>query len=348
MTDASETVHKKEISCTNCGAPIDYIEGESVLTCGFCGTTSMLAGFDKIVKIEAHYVLPAKKQKPEIRESVMAWMKQGWLKAADLADQASFSKFDGIVLPFWVVKSKANTYWSGKNRRSRTVGSGDNRRTETYWEPTSGQFSEEYNWSVYAREKPEEVWGLDALNPGGKSVQADWGKFFMGLGMGSKTSGKSNLLDGKENFDLEKIGEMKIINGQITQERAEQKGRNDMLNLHRQIADKKATTITDCDTTVDIIGVDLVYVPMWELAYNYKGKSYRVLANGNSGEVITGEAPVGKWDKVVVLAIIMAILGAILGLIAHFGEVPEMWIGTGIAGGIGAVYALWTAIFSKG
>mgnify|MGYP000225827364 CR=1 FL=1 len=36
-----------------------------------------------------------------------------------------------------------------------------------------------------------EHWGLDALNPGSKSVRADWGKFFLGFGMGSKASGKS-------------------------------------------------------------------------------------------------------------------------------------------------------------
>ena len=42
---------QKEISCTNCGAPVPYLEGESVLTCEYCGSTSMLAGFDKIVKV---------------------------------------------------------------------------------------------------------------------------------------------------------------------------------------------------------------------------------------------------------------------------------------------------------
>jgi DNA-directed RNA polymerase subunit RPC12/RpoP len=288
MSDASSTAHKKEINCSNCGAPVEYIEGESVLSCGYCGTSSMLAGFDKIVRVEAHYVLAARKQKPEIRAGIAEWMKTGWLKAADLADEASFSQFDGIVLPFWVVKARAQTFWSGKNRRTRTTGSGDNKRTETYWEPTSGEFSEEYNWSVYARENLEEYWGLNAMNPGSKSVQADWGKFFLGFGMGSKGSGKSNLLEGKEKFDLSLIKEMEIVNGQITQERAELQGRNDMITLHRRLAGKKATQITDCDTTVDIVGVDLVYVPLWEVAYNYKGKPYRILANGHTGDVITG------------------------------------------------------------
>ena len=74
---------------------------------------------------------------------------------------------------------------------------------------------------MYARESQEEYWGLEALNPGAKAVQADWGKFFLGFGMGSKSSGKRDLLEGKESFNLELVKEMKVINGQITQERVE-------------------------------------------------------------------------------------------------------------------------------
>jgi len=347
-TDAAATEHAREISCANCGAPVEYLEGESVISCTYCGTTSMLAGFDKIVKVEAHYVLPAKQAKQQVRGAVIEWMKTGWLKAADLAEQSTFSRFDGLVLPFWVVKSRAQTFWSGKNRRSRTVGSGDKRRTETYWEPTSGEFSEEYNWSVYARENPEEFWGIKSLNPGGKSVEADWGKFFLGFGLGSKSSGESDLLEGKEKFDLSKVEGMHIVNGQITQERAEQKGRDEISVLHRKITDKKATRVTDCDTTVDIQGVDLIYVPLWQVGYDYKGKPYRILINGHTGKVITGEAPVGKWDKVVILSVIMAVIAGIFALIAHLGEVPAMWIGTGVASGIAILHVVWTALFSRG
>jgi hypothetical protein len=308
----------------------------------------MLAGFDKIVKVESHFVLPAKLDQAGVRQSVMSWMQQGWLKAADLAEKANFDQIEGVVLPFWVVKARARTFWSGMNRRTRTVGSGDNKRTETYWEPTSGDFSEEHNWSVYAREKQDEYWGMQALNPGGKSVEADWGKFFLGFGMGSKSSGKRNLLQGKEAFDLEKVRDMKVINGQITQERAEQKGRDDIIVLHRQKAEKRATRITDCDTTVDIQGVDLIYVPLWQVGYHYRGRSYRILADGHSGEVITGQAPVGKWDKVVVLSIIMAVLAIIFGVIAYFAKEPLWWIGTGASAGIAVLYAAWTGLLSKG
>jgi LSD1 subclass zinc finger protein len=338
----------KKISCSNCGAPLAFLAGESVLSCSYCGTTTMLAGYDKIVKIESHYVLAANVDESALRGGVLRWMKKGWLKAADLSEKAVFSKLEGVVLPFWVVRSQANTFWSGKNRCTRTVGSGNSRRVETHWEPASGQFSETYPWSVYAREDPSEFWGLDALNPGGKTVSADWGSFFLGMGLGGKKSGKTNLLEGKEPFDLSKTKEMKVANGQITQQRAEEHARNQILTLHTRMAQGKATEITQCSTTVDIQGVDLVYVPLWQIQYQYGGKTYRVLANGHNGEIISAEAPVGKWDKVVVLSIVMALAAGIFGGIAHFEKIPGLWIGTGVCAGIALVHTLWTAFFKKG
>ncbi len=337
----------KEISCKNCGAPIEYIEGESVLNCPYCGTTTMLAGFDKIVKIEEHFVIPAKVSRAEVETNIRKWMASGFWKAADLADKAIFEKIEGIVLPFWVVETKATTYWSGMNKRTKTVGSGDNKRSETYWEPTSGNFEETYKWTVYARQDESEYWGLAALNPGSKSVEADWGGFFLGLGTGSKVSGKSDLLQNAAPFSLDVVKDMKVINGQITRERAEQRGQNDIVNLHRKQAESKVTRVTDCDTTVDINGCSLVYLPVWQIQYKYKGKSYKMLANGHTGDVISGQAPVGKWDKVVMLSIIMTILAGIFALIAFLSEEPMWWIGTGASAGIVGLYALWTMLFSK-
>ena len=81
--------------------------------------------------------------------------------------------------------------------------------------------------------------------------------------------------------------------------------------------------------------------------YRYRGKSYKLLVNGHSGDVISGQAPVGKWDKVVMLSIIMAVLVLVFSLIALLADAPLMWIGTGTSAGAVGLYALWTALFSK-
>ncbi|RME25820.1 MAG: hypothetical protein D6806_07210, partial [Deltaproteobacteria bacterium] len=99
---SSRELGHRTIECSNCGAPIDYVEGESVLTCSYCGSATMLAGFDKIVRVEAHYVLPARFDRRQILQPIREWMSKGWLKAADLAEKAVFADMHPIVLPFWV------------------------------------------------------------------------------------------------------------------------------------------------------------------------------------------------------------------------------------------------------
>ena len=335
--------HQREINCTNCGAPIAYLEGESVLTCGYCGTTTMLAGFDKIVKVESHFVLPSEYNEDGARAKIFAWMKKGAFKAKRLADRARWTRSEGLVLPFWVVKNTATTHWRGMNKRTRTIGSGKNQKREEYWEPASGQFTEEYSWPIYAREDEGELWGMEALKPGRPKVRADWGRFFLGLGMGSSTSKKSDLLEGREDFDLEKIRGMRILNGQIPQMRAEELASNEVKDLHANKANSRATRITDCDTTVSVRGVDLVYAPLWEFEYSYETRPYHVLVNGNTGEIVAGEAPVGPWTKVVMLSIYMSVLAVASALLIRSGG----WIGSLAFGLIAAGYAAWTAFLRK-
>jgi len=334
------------IECKNCGAPLAYAAGEAVLTCAYCGTATMLAGPDQIVRVEAHYVLPVAVERAALQERTREWMSKGFWKAADLAERAIFEQVEGVVLPFWVVKTRARTYWSGMNQRTHTVGSGETKRTEKYWEPTSGEFADDYHWTVYARE--DEVWGLAALNPGARSIEADWGNFFLGFGTGSRASDKSDLLAGAQPFSLEAVTDMKVINGQITRAGAEQRGETDIGELHRRRAEGQATRITDCDTSVDIRGCDLVYLPLWQVVYRYRSRRYRLLVNASTGEVIAGQAPVGKWDKVVMLSIVMGSLGLAFALIALLADAPLWWIGTGAAAGLVGLFALWTALASKG
>ena len=336
------------VECKNCGAPLDYASGEAVLHCTYCGTATMLAGFDEIVRVEAHKVLPVQIARDQVQARTREWLSKGFWKAADLAERAIYEQVEGVALPFWVVKTRARTYWSGMDRRTRTVRRGGTKQSEVYWEPTSGEFADEYHWTVYAREDEDEVWGLAALNPGARSTEADWGKFFLGFGTGSKSSGKSDLLAGTQPFSLEAMAGMRVINGQRTQAQAEQRSETDIGDLHRTQAKGRATRITDCDTSVDMRGCELVYLPVWKVEYRYHSRPYRMLVNGHTGEVIAGQAPVGKWDKVVMLAIVMGVLGLIFAGIALLADAPDFFVGTGATAAAVGLFALWTALTSKG
>ncbi len=340
-----------EISCSNCGAPLAYMEGEAVITCEYCGTTTMLAGYDNIVTVESHYLLPPKVGRDEAIGIASGWLKKGFYKSKELPNKVTWRETEARVLPYWIVRCTGNTRWSGMQKKTRTVGEGKSKTTETYWEPVQGRITEDYTWPVYAREDTSEFWGIRNIEPGKQCVFPDWGKFILRFG-GSKRAPNKNLLEGKMDFSIDELKKVNmqehIINGQIIQERAETSARNRIIELHQQKAESKATKVTDIDTTIDVMGVDLVYLPIWELVYNFAGKDYHVLVDASRQEVLSGEAPVGKWAKATIFDILFFIIAAIFAVIGGMADGAAWpWIATGIFGGSAIAYTIWTATMKE-
>ncbi len=317
--------YEKKISCSNCAAPLTYMEGEAVITCSYCGTTTMLAGLDNIIQVSSHYMLDPGLNEESAGAALRKWMQKGMHKPKDLPALAMMGEASPLVLPYWIVSAKGTTHWAGMKKKTRTVGTKDNRRTETYWEPVSGRFSEEFTWPVYAREKSGEFWGIDQLEPGKASIHPDWGGFRLRSG-GGAVSPNRNMLQGAVDFSIEKIKavrmEKHLVNGQITQERAEANARSRIVDRHATKAQSNATRLTNCDTTVDVQKVDLVYLPLWLMNYSYAGKTFRALVNASSGEVLAAEYPVGKLARIINFDILFLILAGILFLIGRGGGSP--------------------------
>lgn len=337
------TASNPETKCKNCGAPIAYVAGENVLHCGYCGSTVMIAELDNIVKLEEHFIIPNTLNKDTLQKKCREWMSTGFFKAGDLDEKAAFTKIQGLYLPFWLVNIRADTHWSGMQRRTRSVGYGNRRHTETYWEPASGSFQDQLGWIVYARTGFDEYYGLDALNPGSTATSADWGGFILGASLGDEKSKGIDLATGKRQFSVDVAKDLNIINGQITQSQSADRAKAQVTNYHRKKADGKADKITDCYTTVQIGRTELIYAPMWFAEYKYKSKIYRMALEGHKGRVISGEAPVGKWDKWVIGLGLGAAVAAVSVLAGNYYNEPRIYSIAAVAGVIVAIHALMTA-----
>lgn len=327
---------RKEISCSSCGAPLPYLEGEALLSCDYCGRSVQIAGMGSIVAVEHHSLVPNKFERRALEEKLRAWMAKGFFKASDLDEKARVSGAEVCCLPFWVVSCRAETFWSGMDRRTRSVG----KRTETYYVPENGTFTEAHNWKVYARrEEQNPRFGLDALNPGASATVPDWGGFWLSMNFGSEGSRSQDFLTFAAPFSIKDLPEgISILNGQITQPQSEAEAREQIERHHRRLAEGKTDRLMNAQTTVKIEKTTLVHVPLWFFGYEYKGKKYRATLNGHSGEVVKGEAPVGEFDKVVVsgAAAVLALGGC--GALAYFQPQWRMWA---VLGGA-AVAAAWT------
>ena len=321
--ESTALTHDRELSCQNCGAPLSYMEGENVITCPYCGTATMLAGYDNIVKIDGHSMLPMDVNENDAISALITWLSKGFYRSKSFVGQAKIGSVKGLMLPYWIVKSTASTSWHGKKKRSRTTGTGDKKRTETWYEPVSGRFTEDFTWPEYARENPDEFWGIGNIQPGKKSVFPDWGKFWLRFG-GSKASSNRDMLAGLIPFNIDAVKSAgmadDLVNGQITQERAETNARGNIKQHQAKKAASKADVMTDVDTTVNVNKVDLVYVPMWEMKYVMDGKEYSALVDGAKKEVLGAEYPVSKKAKITIFDIVLGIPAVIAGVLGFSGD----------------------------
>lgn len=343
--------HDRELSCQNCAAPLTYVEGENVITCPYCGTATMLAGYDNIIKIDGHSMLPMLVNENDAISALITWLSKGFHRSKSYVGTAKIASVKGLMLPYWIVKSSASTSWHGKKKRTKTTGTGDNKKTQTWWEPVSGRFSEDFTWPEYARENPDEFWGIGNIQPGKKSVFPDWGKFWLKFG-GSKQSSNRNMLDGQIPFDIEAVKNTgmadNLVNGQITQERAEANARGNIKEHQAKKAELKADVLSDVDTTVNVNKVDLVYVPMWEMKYSIDGKKYSALVDGAKKEVLAAEYPVSRKAKITIFDIVLGMPAIIAGVLGFSGNgIPAAKIAMFVLAALMLAYSLKKGMGSR-
>ena len=77
-------------------------------------------------------------------------------------------------------------------------------------------------------------------------------------------------------------------------------------SLHTQRANSELDELLSINTNVQVGEAQLLTIPLWFIRYKYEGKLYSIVADGASCKVIEGKAPVGKYDVLVVAAIIIA------------------------------------------
>lgn len=283
----------KALECPHCGAPIDYILGETLLTCKYCGYTfSMLKeGEYKEIAEGKHFMLTNNYNEEETKERVFEWMRTGLFKAGDLAEKSEIIEMELKFLPIWIVNVKAETAYNGMKKveevERRQRPSPDPNKPPVVEEirrqrliPKSGRISDIIDWKVLAAK-----------------------------GMKFPVEKVELPATAKIPFNIKNIPPgAELVNGDVHENLAKSKAESAIRNLHREKARREIDVITKINTKVEVGDAELLTVPFWFIQYKYNKKSYLVILNGVDGEVIQGEAPIGKIDIAVITSIGLAII----------------------------------------
>lgn len=130
-----------EINCSHCGAPLPVQPGEILVTCNYCGFTSVIET-GKAFEFE-HSLILNTVQPAQVAELLRSWMSSSFIAPKDAAKKSAIADQSLVYLPFWVVSAEARTHYKGLFERIAPA------------VEKEGDIANHYDWLVLARAKTD-------------------------------------------------------------------------------------------------------------------------------------------------------------------------------------------------
>ncbi|HEX2643456.1 MAG TPA: zinc ribbon domain-containing protein [Thermoanaerobaculia bacterium] len=282
--------------CQTCGAQVLCEPGISSYECAFCGSTYVveLPAQGQVI-LEPEYLIPFRLDRKQATALFDGWCHRGLFTPRDVRKAARMDRLKGVYLPFWTFSMRVDSDWEadiGEHWQQRIAK--DKKITRTEWHPLAGQHHRYLFHHLVSgaqglpQEEADEVrpFDLTALRRYRPELLAGW------LAEPASVPREEALAACQEHF-REREGEdiATFLPG----------------DKHRGL---------EWTTRFSEISDDLVLLPFWIGAYSYRGKVFRFVVNGQSGQA-TGTRPLSPWKIGVTWAVILL---AILALILLFSS----------------------------
>jgi len=296
---ASEDV--RSTSCPSCGAVVEFSGANHAANCPYCATPVVVnTGARRSIKPQS--LLPFALTESQARDALSKWLGSLWFAPNGLLEYNRRGRaMAGIYAPFWTFDAATSTRYTGARGEhyyeTRTVTVNVNgksqRRTEqvqrTRWYPASGTVSRDFDDVITLASKslPQRLgneltpWDLSAAQAYNPDYLAGFQAEGYTISLADGWTDAQNIMARGIEMDIRRD-----IGGDV------------------QRIDSVQTRYAD-ETFKHVL------LPVWTAAYKYRGKSYRFLVNGQTGEV-QGERPYSAWKiGFAVLAVAVLVLGAI-------------------------------------
>lgn len=293
VEDSSWRSEAKVVHCDNCGADNVLNVGQMSSLCPFCGSNQIVLS-QQISGIKPHRIIPFKVDKTQVRERYNKWLKRKIFVPRKVKKQIPNCQLNGVYLPVWTFDSTVISTYDGKlgKHYTRTVGSGNNRRTVTetkyfYVSGTKNIFFDDCLVNAGSHITQNEINAISPFDTNNSYV------FEHGYLAGFSSEHYTVRLE--EGWDIAK-------------KKMEQGMRQRILRDY--VYD--VVVYLNVNSTFHNSKYKYVLIPVWVGVYQYKNKTYRFVANGVTNK-ISGKAPVSALRVIIfILLIIISILALVL------------------------------------
>ena len=267
------------------------------MECPYCGDSVQLehvhtGGWRIPVDGMLAFAVPREKAAVNLAE----WVHSRWFAPNEFLNRGVSGKFNGVYLPFWTYDALTATAYTGQRGEyyweTVRTGNSEQRVRRTSWWPASGQFQRFFDDVLIAASggirrdllDSLEPWPLKECRPFSQEVLA---------GFVSRTYD----VDLEEGFKIARDVMDKAIAVEVRQRIG---GDEQIVNSIR--------------TQLGAITFKHLLLPVWMLAYRYRGQTYQVLVNACTGEV-DGERPYSVWK---ITFAVVATAAAVLFFYLHY------------------------------
>lgn len=289
--------------CENCGATIVVGADETATACPFCGTSHIVkSGSFKGLRPQA--VIPFQFGEDKASEYCKKWAKSRIFAPRKFKKTLKRENMHGIYEPCFTFDSNTTSVYSGRvgYRRTRTVGSGKNRRTETYieYKNVSGTLNKFFDDVLISNNENFDQKKLNSLAPfKTKAACVYEHKYLSGFVADGYTKDlKDGWSDAKRVMDADIRESIKrSYNADVV----------DYLNV---------------STTHNDVTYKYMLLPVYLTTYKYGKKRYGVMVNASTGKV-RGKTPVSPLRVIIAVLLGICALAGLAYFFMRFGSSGE-------------------------
>ncbi|MFO0960805.1 MAG: hypothetical protein U0800_25775 [Isosphaeraceae bacterium] len=266
-------IEARNFQCRGCGAAMNYDARAQSLKCPFCGSVDLAEDASKGI-LAPEFVIPFAFDRAAAEAHLRGWLGSSFWHPGDLRTGAELTELRAVYIPFWVFATSVSTHWTADTSQVPWGASAS-------WYPVSGYRTGEYH----------DLWvpAGAGLNP------AETNALFPFDLNGAVDPAGVDLAD----VLVEQFSVSRRYARPLAQQRLEM---FEAAAVAQSVPGSNRNLHVNCLMTGATSRPGLV--PVYVLAYRYKGKLFRYVVNGQTGRS-TGSAPTS-----------MAKVGGVIGLVA--------------------------------
>jgi predicted RNA-binding Zn-ribbon protein involved in translation (DUF1610 family) len=263
--------------CSGCGASMNYDATAKSLRCPFCGNRELQQQSDhRILKADA--VVPFRVNRDGASRQLRAFLGSSFWHPNDLRSVATLETMTPLYIPYWSYAVEVETFYTVDSSQTPFGSRGS-------WIPLSGQHNARYPSILVPASRVLSSSEMNAIEP-----------FDIEHAVPPEEVDLTAVT--YEEFQVQRRESREFAKGAI-----EHHERN-------AIGAEVPGRARNLQVNVLMTGIAgrPVLLPVWILAYRYRGSVFRVLINGQTGRT-SGTAPTSVWKSLMVMvAFVLALL----------------------------------------